>query len=293
MIAIDLVIDEAGMTIPTHLPVDAVTCLDAFSKLLSESRIDNCRHWVRSTLYSTELQDGITWHDLLFTGGNNPVGIDNELRRLLMEQLDRCHHLDDYASDGTAQLVTAWQNEGRAVGCLVLCHNTTEAGQPLFDLESLLNFYREIPEMVNCTEEDYIDHASRSYPLLCFKSGIANEFRRFHERYPAIRPKISQALTVLNDRLSAIRNECQNDTNHIKARLSAAMGFSVSPESPNTRRNRQAMQERMATFNGKEVCCEWHVKFGPTTDRMHFHFGDHQIMEEKILICHFTDHFTT
>lgn len=51
-----------------------------------------------------------------------------------------------------------------------------------------------------------------------------------------------------------------------------AAGFSVdiSPESPQTHRNKAAVRERTISINGKEAFCEWHSKIEKTKGRIHF-----------------------
>lgn len=158
---------------------------------------------------------------------------------------------------------------------------------------ALFGFYRDVPELVSCSEENYILHAKRSFPNIAFKPEIAREFKNFSENYTKIRPKMDRVLAVLNDLLATIRHECHQDSGKIQKALSSEAQLEVSPESPNTHKNKKAMKEREAIFGGQSVCCEWHVKFQPNTDRMHFHFGIPSIANGKILVCHFTQHMST
>ncbi|MBF0429290.1 MAG: hypothetical protein HQL94_10235 [Magnetococcales bacterium] len=276
MIPIDLAVDEESLGTSTGIGPDLIQLME----LLERARQDECRRWISIRIY-----------DVL-----DPVlsTIDRLEQRNLQTQLHRCKSLEDEenAPPSTWQHVKNWQASGRFAGCLVTRLGVTRASTVIKDEQSLLAFYRDIPGNVNCSEAEYIVHAARAFPRLLFKANIASEFRRFSERYVKMRPKVTKALSVLNDRLAQIRNECL-DQDCIARRLKIEIGYDVSPESPNTRHNASAMRERNAKFNNETICCEWHVKFHPTHNRLHFHFGKPEIDNGKVLICHFVDHFST
>lgn len=53
--------------------------------------------------------------------------------------------------------------------------------------------------------------------------------------------------------------------------LAASKGVEISPESPNTHSNLQAMSRRRIEINSTELTCEWHTKITYNKGRIHFH----------------------
>ncbi|MEO5369692.1 MAG: hypothetical protein H7833_06405 [Magnetococcus sp. DMHC-1] len=307
MIEINLAIDEEGMAVPFSGVENVESYFSDLTMLLKKAKQDKCRLWIKSTalyginLINNDMVDNlssviinqIVFYELIY--GKNHL-LEHDTKMLLMVQIEQCKDIDcevDKPAPTTADQVRVWKDNGQAAACIVLRSGKTRTPPAIYDEKSLLEFYREVPAMVNCTETEYIAHAAISFPRLHFKKGIDTEFRRFQEPYPSIRNKISQALAVLNDQLEDIRGACGQEWAKIARMLTIKIGFETSPESPNTHGNRVAMRERHAEFSGHDVCCDWHVKFQPTTDRMHFHFGKPEIANGRILICHFVDHFTT
>ena len=294
MINIDLAIDDQRMSLPPNSKMIIDECFSEFSSLLDRAKGDNCKCWSQMSLYNVEVEPGLQFMDVLFSSDLSPL--DTDLRLALVSQINSCSNLEDLEEFEltTSKQVESWKRDGRAAACLALKVTDATAANTVDDIDTLIAFYRSVPEDVNCSENDFIEHAVRSFPRLHFKPDIHSEFRRLKEPYQSIRPKISKALAILNDRLEEICNECSNDPIRIGRTLSAEIGYATSSESPKTHKNKKAIQERMAEFgSGRSVCCEWHVKFNKTADRMHFHFGDDAIANGKVLICHFVEHFTT
>lgn len=292
MIPIDLAIDEEGMRYHPTQKRDTRDALRMFSDLLARVKNEQCTRWKKNSLYDVEIEPNLSFSALLY---DTKSILNREERHALQIQIDQCKSIDDEKNPlpKTWENVKKWQSEGRATACLILESGTSQAQWAVWDEKTLLAFYRAVPEMVNCSETDYIQHAARAFPGLYFKPGIENEFRRFDEAYVSIRKKITTACAVLNDRLEKIRHACVHAPHQIGPQLTLEIGFETSPESPNTHKNKRAMRERDVDFDGQTLCCEWHVKFHPTRDRLHFHFGAPHVAQGRPVICHFTEHFTT
>lgn len=290
MIPMHLVIDHEGMRLPKGTaPATVAQHLDIFSRVLGKFLVDGGVRWMHEDLYAVEIVEGICLMDLVYDDENE--WLDDDEKRTLMEQLGRCQNLNDFSDLTPVQQVNAWLRDKRAAGCIILPEGQSMADRPILDMATLLVFYRKGPELAECTEAEYIQHAVLAFPDLHFKPGIEQEFRKFSEGFPVMRPKITQAASVLNDQLSSVWVQHKGNRVGIEQHLSREIGYPTSPESGTAHRDRQAMRERDATFDGHTVCCEWHVKFKPQTDRMHFHPGVPEIAGGKPLVCHFTDHF--
>ena len=293
MIDIFMAIDDQQMMAPPGVVFDIVENFSTFSELLDRLNEDQCNRWRRKELYSVEVIPGMIVADILYSPEKSPL--DADLRKALGLQIDRCLDLEEIGEGGrtAVEQIEAWKIAGQASACIGLRVCKEVVDSLVVDEGSLLDFYRVISDEMNFTEDDFIEHAERAFPNLIFKDHISNEFRRFREPYASIRPKIIKALSVLNDRLNEICEECANDSKEISKKLSAEIGFKTSLESPKTHKNANAMKERNAIFGKITCCCEWHVKFSKTFDRMHFYFGNPNISGGKTLICHFVEHFST
>lgn len=290
MIPMYLVIDNEGMRLPGGTSPEMVAQhLDTFSKVLGKVSNDGGTRWMHEDLYWVKIVDDISLSDLVYDDNNE--WLDKDEKRTLMEQLGRCKDLDGNSGLTPVQQVDAWLENKIAAGCIILPKGQPVANLPIVDMETLLAFYRRVPELADCTELEYIQHAALAFPDLHFKPGIDKEFRKFSEDFPTMRPKITWAASVLNDQLSLLWVQYRGNRVQIEQYLSGEIGYPTSPESNNTHNNKQAMKERNASFDGHTVCCEWHVKFKPQTDRLHFHPGTKEIANGKPLICHFTGHF--
>lgn len=77
-----------------------------------------------------------------------------------------------------------------------------------------------------------------------------------------------------------------------------AVGVDISPESPSTHKNRDAMKERNITIGSQPICCEWHTKLTKTQGRIHFFAWKHanpkvlEVVGEKVIIGIITDHLS-
>lgn len=77
-----------------------------------------------------------------------------------------------------------------------------------------------------------------------------------------------------------------------------AHGVEISPESPQTHRNRKAMSERNINIGSEALCCEWHTKFEPRQGRIHFYAWRVRsdkvktITGEKVIVGIITHHLT-
>ncbi|MBF0108647.1 MAG: hypothetical protein HQL76_05690 [Magnetococcales bacterium] len=290
MIPVHLAIDEVRMTWAGGSGPDVTQSLESFSRLFDRARKDGCILWKDKAIYETMVVPGMRMVDVLFTA-ESPL--DRDLQNALMIQLDRCRALEDLDEPArpTVARMAVWRSRKEAAGCLFLLGNDSDSPWDVTDEQSLMTCYRAVPELVDCPEDEFIEHAARSFPQLAFKPGLAREFDRFDEPYRILRHKVGTALAILNDQGRRIRLE-HSDEALVKV-LSAAIGFPTTRESPQTHGNRKAMDERKTSFGGRTFFCEWHVKFRPNIDRMYFHFGFPDVADGRILICHFTRHFRT
>ncbi|NHL70671.1 hypothetical protein EIB72_30310 [Burkholderia ambifaria] len=74
--------------------------------------------------------------------------------------------------------------------------------------------------------------------------------------------------SYLNDFAS---DHFDSDEDHVIIANAGSRGVTISPESPKTRKNGDAMEERDIKINGETLRCEWHAKITATCGRIHFY----------------------
>lgn len=91
--------------------------------------------------------------------------------------------------------------------------------------------------------------------------------------------------------------DCEEDS--VIIANAGSKGVMISPESPKTRRNSKAMEEREVVINGDVLCCEWHAKVTNTHGRIHFYARKHRsdklkvVTGEKVVVGVMANHLTT
>lgn len=267
-----------------------------FGILIERLRQDGVAILKHSRIWEASVCGGLQLFQVLFTPGY----LDEDLRRLLHRTFDSLPNCDVRAAVMSAReyaLELLGVNEACALA-VIPCHAKEEKinGTVLCSIGSgagALKFYRTAIVLGNFPENEFIDNGARAFPNLYFKPGIVSQISKFSEPYlPQMRKKLSHALADLNDHLPAILAVARLPS-EIEKRFGALSQFSISPESPKTRKNKAAMKERDVLFGNQTVTCEWHLKFSPTRDRIHVHFGVASIAGSKILIGIFCDHLTT
>jgi hypothetical protein len=103
-------------------------------------------------------------------------------------------------------------------------------------------------------------------------------------------------LAYLNDHAyEDFANEVQPN---ILIAIAGGRGVDMSPESPQTHKNKDAMKEREIAVGGVSVCCEWHTKLDNTRGRIHFYPWQHKdpkvkkITGQKIIVGIIAEHLT-
>jgi hypothetical protein len=159
----------------------------------------------------------------------------------------------------------------------------------LSDPAAVTGFWRGVLIHEPPTEQDFFDLVGTAFPGLLFASSL--QFNKFGGDYHEVLAWLVKLLGAVSDHFAKAVANHQGDRNRTIAQFSA-MGLDISPESPNTRRNKQAWKQRMIIFEGSEYRCDWHGKRLRNMDRVHFSLP----IEEyggKVLIGEFVDHLDT
>lgn len=289
-----------------------------FIEIIMKIKDDNHQITRWSKFEFINILPDITVTELMYNPRKSPL--EHDLRILFMKLINQCQHWDDNYSIKTKNVFIGQQLingesigyvfeqviSNRGVSCLCLkridqladvieTNSGTERAllHFIFSLNSIIIFYRNIIEIENFSEEEYINHGKLAFPNLFFCFGIHKQFRRFRQDYRSIRSVITYHLATINDNFHQICKEKSFEPEKVCKTFGSCWNIDMSLESPNTKNNRKAMKEREVIINNELVVCEWHTKLTPTYDRIHFHPGKMNIADGKIIIGIFAEHLST
>jgi hypothetical protein len=291
--------------------------VDRFINLISKLKRDNQNITCWSGLDSVEIFPDLTVGELIYN--KEKIQLEHDMKIRLMLIIGHCEHWDDsfdlvnvdievagnkVASKSLNYVFEQIKNR-HAMACVcfseydcilekckVIRENKIIQIYFLTSINYIINFYRDIIEIEDLGELDYILHAQLAFPDLYFVEKIHRQFSNFKQKYTKVRPQVTHHLSFLND---DFRSLCeQNNYNmHTVISISKSMDVDLSIESDTTRHDKRAMKEREVIINGESIICEYHTKLTLTHDRIHFHQGKHDIADGKIIIGIFAKHLTT
>jgi len=271
-----------------------------------------------SEIYRAPVGPSSELYDLLFAEPA-PVALPRDLRLGMAAAIERCTHWDlrdedivelEARLDGellpfAPSVVFVHKSVGEQTGrsCLVL-RCSRRSGERVVEVagvsrrlhfigipDDTLCFYRSLFELENVDERQYIQLAPLAFPYLSFVDGLDRQFRRFSRSYASIRRDVTRHLAALNDHWEVAFHGYPTP-NEVAQRMRSLANVDMSPESPNTRANRHAWDQRRIVLGGRELYCEWHMKLSPTADRIHFHLGN-PALDKGPIIAIFAEHLDT
>jgi hypothetical protein len=266
------------------------------AELLAKMREDDIAVSKHSDLWYAQAGRGLFLTDLLFV----PDYIDEDVRQQLIREIDR---LPIWNVDGelrtSRQYVIDQVAQANAAACIVLSiySNVLETPEGKLYLvgtaSEAVTFYQAAIEIGRFSEKSLIHYAALAFPNLYFHSDLERQIANFSTKYQdGLRSMLVEALIALNDQLFSLLI-AHTDLREVAKQFRGITAFEISPESPNTHRNANAMRERDVVFGTERIRCEWHLKLRPDRDRIHFYFGRTKVAPGKILIGIFCRHLPT
>lgn len=294
-----LALDETALVCDA-IPAETVAvALETLADLLAEARKPRQSIVRFLDLYEFEVHGERTVAEMLFDPGF-PVQLDLELRRRLQISFDRCVDWDPDAIGGdldvtigdasffapTIAFAHSRRTSGRrseTVGCLGSEQISGRAGlirvlragvaanvHFVASTTGVRDAARTALDLDGLTAVEYFHAAPAAFPELDFVDGLALQVRRLDGGLSVNRTELTRHLAALNDHHVAAFDG-HPAPNEIIARMKALGNIDMSPESPQTRANRAAWNQRRVEHGGTEVYCDWHLKMSPTVNRIHFH----------------------
>ncbi|MDA9530036.1 hypothetical protein [Bradyrhizobium sp. CCBAU 25338] len=251
----------------------------------------------RSSIWVANVNGEQALFNILFENGR----LDRDIAGQLLREIDALPDWDLLEGElrTSFEFVCEEVARQRATGCAVLPqfdgvmdvdgHRVYLVGSSA----QAIAFYRDAANLGNFSEAQFLSNAIKAFPELYLHPKLEPQLSRFSRAFgPDLRSVLTSALSSLNDHLPSLLAEGRSSHELARA-FQALSGFEISPESPNTHRNRAAMAERDVLFDKIKVRCEWHLKLEPHRDRIHFFFGQHKVSQRPILVGIFCEHLST
>ncbi len=158
------------------------------------------------------------------------------------------------------------------------------------DRPGTLAFYRDVPEIENMREDEYIDHCALAFPDLYFSQKLKKQFRRFRTAYTLVRPLVSRHVAVLSDHFREIFNRFGGEPDKIMREISSAHDVDLSRDSPSERKHHGKRGMRTIRVLGEPVYCSWHTKVFPAHDRIYFAPHSPDVADGRVVVGLFAEH---
>ncbi|MGK0270147.1 MAG: hypothetical protein ACI88H_000782 [Cocleimonas sp.] len=165
----------------------------------------------------------------------------------------------------------------------------------VYDQNSLVTGYRNYIIAENVDENILWQYSSVLFSNIYFNHQKV-KFGYLQLPYAQHLTDVIHHLSYLNDHA---QHDHTGDYQSLMTTASAQYNVELSPESPNTHKNKKAMKQRTIIINEHEVECELHTKITKTEGRIHFHIGTHlpvevnQKTQGKIIVGLFANHLIT
>lgn len=135
----------------------------------------------------------------------------------------------------------------------------------------------EFPEDIDAVQAN----TERLFPNLRFAGRAWADVNTLRGDHRDVFDALVLHLSALNDHAQDIWRTF-TETSDREAAF-GSLGVTSSPESPKTRRDSAAMKERDFVFDGRTIRCEWHTKFRPDVNRIHFFVTDEVVYVGTII----------
>jgi hypothetical protein len=307
-----VVVDEESLDFRLLQRISLSAAVDEFNDMLRQL-VRARQVALLGPAYSVECWEGLQLADVRSIPSNV---LDRDARLLFAELLDRCQHIepaetdipDPVSIDGEMRDNRSWgiaHALARAVGGVASsCLRMPTGGWPsgwtqvrhgdgnihihFMDSEmEKLRFWRGVFAHEKITDEAFFQLCAYAFPQLVFAESL--RLGSFTAGRVEILSWLVRLFSAVNDNFANALHRHSGSPDPIMREFAAA-DVTISPESPNTHRNKQAWAQRLVVFGGVQHRCEWHGKRQRGyPDRVHFSLPN---AEGKILVGIFTSHLS-
>ncbi len=275
----------------------------AFEKLLEilqNTHEFDARVLYEKKFYSRKFENGECLADRVYSGNHDTRDDFLKFTRLIDKgtYIEDCYDIvsEEVVSDEDA--LGTYANSLNSVGVITRTDFSESAWwdfnkMMLIDAPERPMFFLRTFFMIEDVSEDiFWAYCCSAFPDLYFHDALC--LKDFDIKDIELFPWLINCLAYLNDEaLSDWKSHGDDFT-----RVAGTKGVEMSPESPNTRRQRAKMKLREIEISGVTVCCELHAKYQYNQGRVHFHIGQglgNEILaktNKKIIVGIFCKHLT-
>lgn len=266
--------------------------------------------WVTNEVWQAETSNGKCVSEILFEPEWHGVARDTVLH--VQRVVDRCSQFDPVELPDLPAAITHGHGAMKCVSCTQWGGFLTRRGRQEIaalpgwkvDAHFVACALTHIPSCIRQWIISLVPEPAGVSELLptAFSNLYFHQSRTLEKFYSDFKDKIEKIvshLSFLNDHAQALFAEHKGQVGEIEKQAMSGFGVELSPESPNTRKNAKAMQEREITVADMSICCEWHTKIYWDRGRIHFHPGGgltdaaRTITGGRLIIGPMVDHLTT
>lgn len=189
----------------------------------------------------------------------------------------------EWAGDIWLAPTTSWVCQRCHRGDLTACVTAISAGRRLetsvstagirapiwfvSDEQSHVGYFRHLATSPHCCETHFAALAPHAFPNLAFVEGVFRGLRDLSCAFTNRRNDIVSALATLSDHAEVIfASQREKD---IACQL-RAFGIEASTETRETLEDAKCRTARERSFGSRVILFDWHAKFEPHVDRLHF-----------------------
>lgn len=136
------------------------------------------------------------------------------------------------------------------------------------DESSHVTFFRNLAKNPHCDEKKFADISLHAFPNIAFVEGVFDGLNDLRISFNQRREEVIHALSILCDNSEFIFYS--HKEKEITERL-RTFGIDASTENRETLKNLRCRVARQRTINSQVLIFDWHIKFEPHIDRLHFH----------------------
>lgn len=290
-------VDEANLATAAASIKDNAELLETIVETM-ESIIDCkeiCRLYCFDEFYSLQVK-GDDIAQLIFGNINDGNVRDLLVRLQIVLGETEATRVNNATSTGAVALQS--QNAGGWISIDSPCANAWWNSNAMFWLASKSQTISALRNLFvfHCLPHPLLDKFAKFlFPNIYFYEQ-PSEIKNTSLDYATILSLYVQHLSYLND------HAYQDFANEVQPKVlianAGSRGIVMSPESPQTHKNKDAMKERDISIGEISICCEWHTKLDNTRGRIHFYPWQHKdatvqkIAGKRVIVGIIVEHLT-
>jgi hypothetical protein len=280
-------LDDIPWSVAPLSPADLEELLDSLSDRIASANSRNELLSAHESLYELPRVADKTLANVLFDRSD----ISTTVRLRAQKLIDRIPTFPDgdlplevaWAGQIWLAPTTSWVCQRRQNGDSAACVTAITAGRRLqtsvsaaglvspvwfiSDEQSHVDYFRHLATQPHCHENDFAALAPHAFPNLVFVDGVFRGLRDLSCPFAHRRDDVVRTLGALSDYSEIIF--ASHKEKDIAGQL-RALGIDASTETRETLEDAKCRTARERRFGSQVLLFDWHAKFEPQVDRLHF-----------------------